>query len=1171
MKKAYPIPADTAAWQALAANPANSAWVSANAGSGKTHVLSQRVVRLLLEDTDPSRILCLTYTRAAAANMSNRVFRDLAEWAMLNDATLAERIAAIEGAPPSRDKLRRARRLFAEALETPGGLKIQTIHAFCEAVLHQFPLEANIAGHFELLDGQMEAALFADARREMITGAAAPENEGLAEAFATVLERGGESGLDQLLKEIVARRGELRAFIEEIGDGGHDYMPLFEEFGFSRKDDAAAIAAAVWPLPGFETSFYAAFRDAAQATGSGKALEWIIPSADLAFAEPDPVKRLDLLAQGFLKSDGNPYDPVKTFKKALHERMPHLAARYAEAAAAITAVCERLALLRMLEGSRAALVIADWLIARYERLKSARGFLDFNDLIMRTVRLLSRQDAGPWVQYKLDQGIDHILIDEAQDTSPPQWDVVRRLAEEFFAGHGARDVRRTIFAVGDEKQSIYSFQGANPDIFAETGHAFQGKVRAARGAFEQVTLNWSFRSTGDVLAAVDRVFAGDAVRKGLTRDGIRLDHKPIRFDAPGYVELWPRIGAREAEEPDDWTLPVNHASAPAVQVAENVAKTVASWIAEGELLEATGKRLSPGDVLVLVRKRDRFVHALSRALKARHVAVAGADRLNLAEHIAVRDLIALGRFCLQPDDDLSLAALLRSPVFGLSEDQLFELSWNRGKASLHASLREAGQRGAPYADIAARLDAWAEAAAFKPVFEFYAGVLGADGVRRAMIARLGRDAGDIIDEFLGFCLAQERIGLPGLESFLATLESAGPEIKREMDQGRDEVRIMTVHAAKGLEAPVVFLVDSGSAPFSDQHLPRLMSFTPPKGGWRGNGYLWRASSEIANSLSNAAGALAREKAEEEYRRLLYVGMTRAEDRLIICGYHGKREPNPMTWHAIVGNALIGQPETVERVDEPTGQTVHRFRVTPQKTAAAASDETAKAEPPPGWSPPALLSQKLPDGPVMPRPLAPSGAAALIDEAVEPVIDGRSPVLDAGEQPGFAIARGVAIHRLLQMLPMLPQDQRGAAGRRYLDRVGQAWTSGEREAALASVERILDAPGFAPLFSEGSRAEVSLMGTLTIRGAARAVSGKIDRLALTGEAVLIADYKTNRPPPTSIDGVPRTYIVQLALYRSLLRQVYPGRRVEAALLFTEAPRLIPVPAAAMDEALARLTH
>jgi ATP-dependent helicase/nuclease subunit A len=1078
----------------------------------------------------------------------------------------------VGGRAPGRSRLLRARRLFAAALETPGGLKIQTIHAFCEAILHRFPLEANIAGHFEMLDSQMESALVAEARRDLLAGIASGADADLAGAFETVLSIGGESGLDALLREIVARRDDLRAFIDEIGCGSSD--ALFAEFGFRPGETPASLIAIAWPHAYFDGALAASMAARAMAAGKTTAADFAAELKALC-AEADPQSRFGRLCRCFLTKDGPGLKPKSTrniMAKGVAEHFPDFADAFDRFALALLALSDRVGLLRMLEATRAALVIADVLIARYERLKAARGFLDFNDLIRRTVHLLARSDVGPWVQYKLDRGIDHILIDEAQDTSPEQWEVVRRMAAEFFTGMSARDnVRRSIFAVGDEKQSIYSFQGADPESFALSGHEFGRQVAGVEGRFEKVRLQRSFRSTEDVLLAVDRVFAVAETRKGLTRDEEEIVHTTIRAGEPGYVEIWPLIEPAAVTEPDDWTKAIDHASAPSVRLAEHIAATIRKWIDAGETIEGKGRRLTPGDVLVLVRKRDRFVNALSRALKEKGIAVAGADRLSLPGHITIQDLVALGRVALQPGDDLSLAALLKSPVFGLTEEELFALAWDRGSRSLLSVLRARAGADAKLGWIVDRLDLWRNEAAFKPVVEFYAGILARDGVRSAMIARLGPAAGEILDEFLSFCLAVERTGLPGLESFLATLESAGPDIKREMDQKRDEVRIMTVHSAKGLEAPVVFLVDGGSRPFSEAHLPRLIPYMPRNGGWEGRGFLWRASSDLANGISRTVNAALAEKAEEEYRRLLYVGMTRAEDRLIVCGYRGKRPPHDGIWHNLVKRPLADTPESVARRHPVADDDVIRHQVGGERSVPAEPVRT------PEDKQPAPVFGRLPDlpegfGEELPRPLSPSGASLLIGETDEPELPATAAsALDPEAAPSFAIERGLATHRLLQTLPDLPREGREKAARRYLARIGAVWRQEERDRAWAAVSSILDDARFAPIFALGSRAEVSVMGTLDIRGRPRAISGKIDRLAVSEHEILLVDYKTDRRPPVDFAGVPDAYLLQIALYRALLQPLYPGRPVSAALLFTEAPCLVPLPAAAMDAALARLTR
>ena len=1167
------IPDDTRQAQAKAARPGLSAWVSANAGSGKTHVLALRVIRLLLEGADPSRILCLTYTRAAAANMAARVFSNLSRWTSLSDEKLAAEIEELDSWPDA-ERMKLARQLFARALETPGGLKIQTIHAFCEAVLHQFPLEANIAGHFELMDARMETALVAEARRQMIARASESSDPELGAAFAAVLQSGGESGLDDLLDAIIARRDDLRRFIGEVGSGASALDALLPEFDIGPHETVDAIAGSVWPDTYFDEALARSMAERAAAAGKATAADFAA-RLGLACSIGSPLQRLhalrDLLAR---KSEGawQPKSVRNVLAKGVGEHFPDFEHEHGRFFRSVMTACDRVGLRMMLDASASALTVADWLIARYERLKRSRGLLDFNDLISRTAALLARQDAGAWVQYKLDRGIDHILLDEAQDTSPAQWAVVTALAAEFFAGRGARDgVVRTVFAVGDEKQSIYSFQGARPESFARTGHAFRQRVTDARGEFERIRLTRSFRSTWDVLSAVDLVFADEANREGLSVDDEPVEHRAIRNLEPGTVEVWPSLGPTEVEEPDDWRRAVDHASAPAVRVARDIANTIRGWLNNGEVIEGKGRRLNPGDVMVLVRKRDRFVHALSRELKTLEVPVAGADRLRLTSHIAVQDLLAIARVCLQPHDDLSLAAVLKSPLFGFDDTALEHLATGRPQ---HMPLLDA-LAGAAVRDERARLAndqfaRWRSEAGFGSPFGFFAGILARDMGRRRFLARLGPEAGDILDEFLSFCLAAERTGTTELEALVALLDSGAPEIKREMDQARGEVRILTTHAAKGLEAPVVFLVDSGSAPFSVSHLPRLMSFAAPKKGWSAPGFLWRASSDMANDFVRELGAEARRRAEEEYRRLLYVGMTRAEDRLIVCGYHGARGLPDRGWHAMVDGALSGSPFTQQVPHPAGGEPVTRYRVTPPGEPAR-----GPVEPEGGsvWRPsplPDMLSRPMPAAPPLPRPLAPSGAAAVVDADLSPIPAVRSPVLDGEAGPNPAQERGTAVHRLLQVLPEIDVAGREEAALRYLERVGSNWPQGDVRAALNSIVAILGDARFGSLFSAGSRAEVSIMGTVDVGGVKRAVSGKIDRLAVDAHRVLIVDFKTNRIAPSALAEVPQAHVAQMALYRALLQPLYPGRVVEALLLYTETATPIALPPSVMEAALARLT-
>jgi len=1168
---------ETTLRQNRAATPTLSAWVSANAGSGKTHVLARRVIRLLLRGARPSSILCLTYTKAAAAEMSNRVFKTLADWVRLDDAALAAKIAKLEGVEAQAGQLMQARRLFATALETPGGLKIQTIHAFCEAVLHRFPLEANIAGHFSVLDDQKAAELLAEARRQLMSARAFDEDPDLAGAVMAALDIGGEAGFDKLLAGLYDRRRDYLAFDAVAGDVTGAEILIRSALGLRPDEDEAAVISKAWPLAALPVDYVRALSDFAETAKSATKAYNLAYGLLTAGSESDPAARLDLLKQVFLTKAGAPAKLGTVMTASVAGSFPDLADRVVEAQAQVITVIDRLARLKALTASLTAYRLARRYIGGFEALKTRQALLDYDDLIAATEALLSKSGASAWVHYKLDQGIDHVLVDEAQDTAPLQWNVIGQLSEEFFAGEGARPATRTLFAVGDEKQSIYSFQGARPERFAQERKRVADRARSAAIDFEQVALRVSFRSCNEVLKLVDHVFAHADAKRGMGDPDEPVIHETARGRAPGLVELWPMIAREPSDSDEDWTAAFDEVpeTAPSAQLARRITSVLDQWVGR-EMIEdqKTGKLrlITPGDILVLVRKRDGFVPTLLRTLKAStDIPVAGADRLRLTDHIAVQDLIALGRYTLLADDDLSLAALIKSPLLGLDEDALYELTADRPMTmSVSARLRQLAGSDPRFTTARDRLDHWVAAASQLPPHDFYAAVLGPDGGRRAYLSRLGHEVGDVLDEFLGLALDHELAGLPGLQAFLAMLENDAPEIKREMDGQSGAVRIMTVHAAKGLEAPVVFLVDSGGEAFQHSHQPRLCLLPAQAGASAPAVPVWLPDKTHESEATEPVRAALRAQAEEEYRRLMYVGLTRAADRLVVCGYRGLREVKTATWHSMVADGLAQADDgdfvvsEVERQIDGGPFSVLRLQKNRTGDAAEASPEQDQAKP---LAPVLEIpSTPLPPPLRLPRPLAPSGVSAVLEDSAD--VTTRSPFADQPAHSGLALARGSLIHRLLQVLPSIAADERQAALRRYLARALPGPDRTEAGLIEAQILAVISDPRFSPVFDAPGEAEVSVMGTLRIGGEDRAVSGRIDRIAVSDDRVLIIDYKTGLAPAPG-EPAPQGHVAQLAIYRALLAPLYPDRRIDAALVYVSAPRLVEIEAAALDAAMARL--
>ena len=1150
------IPDEARAKQARASDPTASVFVSANAGSGKTYVLVNRVIRLLLANVPPEKILCVTFTKAAAANMAERVFTTLGHWVTLNDDELDRAIKNAGIAAPDRKLRMRARELFACALETPGGLKVQTIHALCTRLLQQFPFEANVPARFSVLDDRDQNEMMERASLKVLLQAAAAPDSTEGRALAMAMTSAADVTFRDVVREASLSRDQFLGWVARAGSTEAAMAQLSAALGVALDDTAAAIELDMVDGPHLPRR------------------RWEAAAEVFATGTPNDVKQaIRLRAALQLSGSGQVNEYLGVFFTGAMEPRKALATKkindgHRNLVDALKQECERLQSLlarrravAMRDRTRALLVIASGVAANYAREKQERGLLDYNDLIDQTLAMLDNVSSA-WVHYKLDRGVDHVLIDEAQDTSPRQWDIVTHLISEFTSGDGARDgVKRTIFAVGDEKQSIFSFQGAAPREFDDRRRELERRFKGAGHSFDPVAFTYSFRSGAAILQSVDHVFRDEAIYRSIHNVGAYPVHQSLADAGPSVIDLW------ELQTPDDrapiegWQAPFDKRSetSPEVQLARRVEAEIRALIAGNTQTGPIGRRraLRYGDVLVLVRRRGKAFNAIIQALKHAGIPVAGADRLKLTEHIAIIDLMHLADALLLPQDDLALAVALKSPLFGLDDDDLFKLAWKR-KGTLRAALDQNADGDDKLTAALARLQECERRVFTETPFTFYAWLLGGDLGRARILRRLGHEANDALDEFLELALGYERKAAASLQGFIAWLRAADTEVKRDMEITRDEVRVMTVHGAKGLEAPVVFLIDTTSSPADTQ---RLNLIHLPQGNAAPHGpgvVVWAGrKTDDPPAVADARARIVSE-AEDEYRRLLYVAMTRAADRLIVggCMPGNRNEVRPLSWYDMILKGLETSGLRMDRV--PPDGVVKRYSrsedIVPEAAVAAAA-EVAAPPPLPLW-----LGTKPAPEPHRASRLRPSDTA---DD-------------DHGGAPGDSDAdrararlRGTLVHRLLQSLPGLAADRRPDAAARYLARNTDGWTDDERAALAARVLALIDDPRFADIFAPGSRAEVPIVGRLRRHGQPVTVSGQIDRLVVTPSAVWIVDFKTNQAPPRHPEAAPEAYLRQLALYRAVLAKLYPDRPVRGVLLWTETPEIMEISADTLDAALARV--
>ncbi len=1182
--------------QGLASDPDVSAFVSASAGSGKTKLLIDRLLRLMLPrvvpgdaerrlvvGTDPARIQCLTFTKAAAAEMQVRLQRELGRWVTLDDGSLDRRLAGLgcDGGAGGPAGLRQpARALFARVLDLPGGMRIGTIHAFCQSLLRRFPVEAAVSPHFRLVEETDSRAALNRAWEEILAAQASAQEAAAQEvaprqgdALSLLAGQVGGAEAVRLVARLQGKAPLLAPAVALLGrDPGAVEAALRRVAGIGPGDETGCILAAS-RLPD----------EAGMRRLLGLAAELGTPALKkkaeqiagwLALPHPDRAAAWDDWRALFLTGTGEPRASKGFVGGKLADSRPEIAAGLVAEAERVAAVEDQRRAIRMVGLTMALLRLAGPVLGRYADTKRARGLVDYDDLIARTLLLLA-DPGSAWVLYKLDGGIDHLLLDEVQDTSDLQWQIAGALTEDFFTGSGAEHERalpRTVFAVGDYKQSIYSFQGADPKAFHDWHGRFRDRVRNGNAGWREPELTVSFRSTVPVLALVDQVFANPDAARGVVEPGSRgrVRHDSARPDASGCVELWPLVPAAAVEadatptaapapeqlEPPDaddpWSAPSRNrgqASAP-----QRLAETLARWIAGevGRVHGTGGAPLLPGDVLVLVPRRSAFVRALIRALKAEGVPVATLVRTGLVDQIAVQDLMALCDVLLLPGDDLSLGCVLTSPIGGLSDDSLMALAVERDNRSLWEQLRARAAERPDWQAAWSVLSTLFARVDYVSPHALLSEALGRLGGRARLLARLGPEAAEPVDELLSAALRHAENHPPSLQGFLHWLRWSEETVKREPDSAGNAVRVMTAHGAKGLQARLVVLPDTTAVPPTDENLL-----------WSGEGEdgmalpFWVPRAELGSAPTRRLRDRLRAAAEEESNRLLYVALTRAADRLVVCGWEPGRRPGgtppPGAWYPLCRKGF----EATGAVPRPfaLGWPGEVLVLERNGVAEPAIPDVAQAAPDgalPSWigRAPSWRAEPPPSEPPLPRPLAPSRPD---DVGLGPVPALRSPLDAMSRGRGEAFRRGRLVHRLLQHLHEVPPERRDAVALRFLQAGPEGLPPEEAAHVAAQLGRVLAHPDLLPLFAPDALLEQPIVGVVD----GVVVSGQMDRLRVLPDRVLLCDFKTNRRTPDAPEQVPVAYLRQMAAYRALLASLYPGRPISCTLVWTEDASVMPL--------------
>lgn len=1131
--------------QQIASNPKFSVWVTANAGTGKTKVLTDRVLRLLLAGSKHSSILCLTYTKAAASEMYQRITDKLVRWTILSDVELYEEVQTLTGVKPDASILSLARTLFATITDSADGIKIQTIHSFCQSLLQRFPLEADITPGFTLIDDRMEQELCTAAKQRVLHFALQDEDEAnqrIIEAVDYFNRTKTEYGFETVIETVIANLPKIRSVLSCHKTVDAYIDSLYALFGLDSGQSLESIEQELCNPNTEEIQKLALILAEGSRTNQENAAilsGWLQQTLEEKMLSSKEYRAV------FLKIDGEAKQLKSIAVKKLRDAYPDLDGLIENEQARLIAMSEKQRSLKTLLSTQYFMYLAEVLNQEYLVMKQRKGFIDYHDVIECATKLLAKPGISAWILYKISQKIQHVLIDESQDTSPYQWQLIRHITDDFFHGDTVEHegLKPTLFVVGDEKQSIYSFQGADTSLYAGEFRALKTKTdQNPEFDFRPISMNLSFRTTEAVLNVVDHIFNQEGNKEAVSYQPEPLIHNTHRVSQAGVVEVWPLIEQeKQADATEiDWSLLAQQNTSQSVEtmLAVDVADKINHWILSGEILKNKGRPIRAGDIMILVEKRTEFIYTLTRELKQRNISVAPSDRIKLQNEIIIHDLVSLAHFLLLPEDDLSLAEILKSPLFGLSEDALYDLAYDRGTVSLWQRL----QQSALHQESVAILKSLLNKVDYVPIIELYSYILDELEGRKQCIARLGYAVDEVINEFFALILEYENHHSSSLQQFIDWFSSnSAIDIKREQSQTANEVRIMTIHGSKGLQAPIVILADISKSQGSNRET-LVVSYdneTPMM--------LWSAAREDRNQAYHDMKAVSQKRLSDEKLRLLYVAITRAEDEFYACGIPIKKGDNSKRWYNMLQRSVETLGEEVEAAD---GRIRYRYALHDHQSVPEARN---------GYADHAVtdMDEALPElfNHLLESQNDASQQVTPIEEHHEEQEPSRLNDTDTPLSPvaNERIHKGIIIHELLQILPKYSVNEREAIVEyMYRNEYADTLSVDLYDEITKTVNAILTNQALQFIFEKPSYAEVPVSAMYQ----GECSYGIIDRLVQVSDSnLLIVDYKTGKMPPKQVEDVQTVYIEQMRHYRNLIQSLFPTYQVSCAILWTKNQSLM----------------